>query len=242
MQQSVNNNKKMALRDGLPVGVGYLAISFAFGLMASGYGISVAEAIFISALNVTSAGQLAALPIISAGGSFIELALTQLVINIRYSLMSISFSQKFDPNIRTRDRFILAYALTDEMFAVSIGKEQLLGRRYILHLMIFPILGWTLGTALGAIAGNVLPEILVMALSITMYAMFIAIIVPPAKKSLPLALCVLSSIALSCIFRYIPALSVIPDGFVIIIIALIVGTAFAILAPIEDGKEASENE
>lgn len=240
MNTQVNDNPRMALRDGIPIGLGYLSISFAFGLMATGAGLTVIEAVLISAFNLTSAGQIAALPIIASSGSLIELAMTQLVINLRYSLMSISLSQKFDEKIRTRDRFILAYSLTDEMFAVAIGKNQRLGKRYILHLMILPFLGWTLGTALGAIAGNILPEVLVMALSISMYAMFVAIIVPPSKKNLPLAFCVLLSIALSCAFEYIPLLSSVPDGFVIIIVAPLVSALFALLAPIKDGEVASD--
>ena len=232
----------MGLRDGMPICLGYVAISFAFGLMAAGAGLSVSEAVLISAFNLTSAGQLAALPIIASAGSLIELALTQLLINLRYSLMSISLSQRFDKSIKLIDRFYLAFVLTDEIFAAGIGKNQILGRKYLVSLLILPYIGWSLGTALGAIAGNILPEILVSALGISMYAMFVAILVPVAKDSRPILITVLASIVLSVAFEYIPYLSSIPDGFVIIIVALTVSVTLAILFPIpdEDGDGDSE--
>ncbi len=232
----------MGIRDGMPIGIGYFTISFAFGIMATSAGLTVPEAIMISALNLTSAGQLAALPIIATGGSLIELALTQLIINLRYSLMSISLSQNFDKSIRTVDRFYLSLTLTDEMFAVSIGKDRLLGKKYLLALFIIPFLGWTFGTAAGAIAGNILPSIIVTALGVSMYAMFIAIIVPVAKKNKTVALCIFISIILSLAFEYIPYLNRIPDGFVIIISALIASITLAFLFPIPEEEESREAE
>ena len=230
------NNSKMGFRDGLPICLGYFAISFAFGLTAVSYGIPILETVMISAFNLTSAGQLAALPIIASAGSYVELCLTQLLINLRYSLMSISLSQKFDSKIRTRDKLYLAFALTDEMFAVSVGRAEKLSRRYILSLLLLPFLGWTLGTLCGTVAGNILPAIIVTALGVSMYAMFIAIVVPAAKKSRPILIVVLFSMALSIAFKYIPVLNKVPGGFVIIISALISSIAVSILFPIDDGE------
>ncbi len=235
------NTVKIALRDGLPIGLGYFAVSFAFGIMAVGSGLTVYEALLISMLNMTSAGQLAALPIIAGGGSLLELALTQLVINSRYSLMSVSLSQSFDKEIKVRDRFIHAFNLTDEMFAVAVGKETPLGRKYLLSLLILPYLGWNLGTLMGAIAGNILPAVAVSALGVSMYAMFIAIVVPVARDSRPVACLTLISIGLSALFYYLPALEVIPDGFVIIIIAIACSLLFALIAPIKDETEGERN-
>lgn len=234
---TVQNNTKIAFRDGLPIGIGYLAISFAFGLMATAYDLTILEAVLISAFNLTSAGQLASLPIIAGGGTLIELALTELLINLRYSLMSISLSQRFDKKIKTCDRFYLSFALTDEIFAVAIGRQETLGKKYLLSLILFPYIGWTLGTLLGAVAGNVLPDILVTALGISMYAMFIAIIVPAVKKEKSVALCVLISITFSSLFEFMPLLNKVPDGFVIIISALIASIALALIAPIKDEEE-----
>ena len=234
------NNTRMALRDGMPIGLGYMAISFAFGLMATAYNLTVAEAVLISVFNLTSAGQLASLPIISAGGSVIELALTQLIINLRYSLMSISLSQKLDKRITLKDRLYLSLTLTDEMFAVAIGKRETLGKRYLLTLLIYPYIGWTLGTLLGAIAGNILPDLLVTALGVSMYAMFIAIIVPAAKAEKPIALCIAISVVLSCMFKFLPLLKSIPEGFVIIICAIAVSVTMALLFPVKDDNDKEE--
>ena len=237
------NNPKIGIRDGLPIGLGYFAISFAFGIAATAAGLSIGEAVLISAFNLTSAGQLAALPIIASGGALIELALTQLIINLRYSLMSISLSQRFDKKIRLLDRFPLAFTLTDEIFAVSISHGRPLGRKYLYSALLLPYLGWTGGTLLGAVAGNVLPDIVTKALGVSMYAMFIAIIVPAARKSLPVLLCVLCSVGLSCLFRYVPPLyDNVPSGFVIIIIAVAVSILFAALFPVKDEEQKEEVE
>ncbi len=234
------NNPRIALRDTIPIGLGYLAISFAFGIMSSGAGLSIWETVLISMTNLTSAGQLAAVPIIAGGGSLIELALTQLIINLRYSLMSISISQKFDSKIKLRDRFLIAFTLTDEIYAVGIGHEAPLGKKYLFTALISPYIGWTLGTLLGAVAGQILPSVIVSALGVAMYAMFVAIIIPAAKEEKPIALLILAAILLSCLFRYTPLLNLIPEGFVIIICAVSVSVIFALLFPIKDESVTAE--
>ena len=230
------------IRDGFPICLGYLSVSFAFGIFATGLGLSVWEAVFISMFNVTSAGQLAGAPIIASGGSLIELALTQLVINSRYSLMSVSLSQKMDETVRPKDRFIISFLNTDEIFAVSCANRGTLGRAYFFGIIFPPFLGWTLGTLFGAICGNILPKVVISALGIAIYAMFIAIIVPKVKTSAKTALAVLSAIALSCLFKYLPVLKTVPAGFVIIICAVSVSVIFAIIAPIPEEEEVKENE
>ena len=236
-----NKSFSMGIRDGIPICLGYLSVSFAFGIFATGQGLSIMETLLISMFNVTSAGQLAAVPIIASMGSFIELALTQLVINLRYALMSVSLSQKFGSSIRIPDRFLIAFVNTDEVFAVASGKPGLVGKRYMLGLILTPYLGWSLGTLVGAVAGNILPLIVTSALGIAIYGMFIAIVTPVAMSSLKDALCVITAIAISCIFYYVPWFSSIPSGFVIIITAVVVSALFAIVAPIPD-EEVKENE
>ena len=231
----------MGLMHGMPIAIGYLSVSFAFGIFATESGLGILETLLISMLNATSAGQLAMVPIIVGGGFYIELVLSQLVINSRYSLMSVSLSQKMGKSVRLRDRFIIAFVNTDEVFAVASSAPGTVGRKYLYGLILAPYLGWSLGTLLGAIAGNVLPAIVISALGIAIYGMFIAIVVPFAKGSIKGFLCVLFSALLSCVFYYVPALSVIPSGFVIIIIALFVSILFALLFPIDD-EEVSENE
>lgn len=230
------------LRDGMPICFGYLSVSFAFGIFATGLGLSVWETVFISMFNVTSAGQLAGAPIIAARGSVIELVLTQLVINARYSLMSVSLSQKMDASVTLADRFIISFVNTDEVFAVASGREGLLGREYFFGLIVPPFLGWSLGTLIGAVCGNILPAIVISALGIAIYAMFIAIIVPAVKLNIKTSLAVLAAIILSCLFNYTPVLNKVPAGFVIIIAAVSVSAIFALIAPIPDGEEVSSDE
>jgi len=237
---SENNNFKMGLRDGLPICLGYFAVSFAFGIFCVSSGLSIIEAVMISAFNLTSAGQLAAVPIIAAGGSFIELALSQLVINARYALMSVSLSQRLGKSIRLRERFLVAFANTDEIFAVSVSKGSPVGKLFMLGLIIPPFFGWSLGTLLGAVAGNILPDMVVCALQISIYAMFIAIVVPAAKDSGRVAIASALAVALSSAFYFAPIMKEIPSGFSIIIIAVAVSTLMAFLKPIPDEPEDGE--
>ena len=236
-----NNNVKMGLRDGVPIALVYLTTSFAFGIFATSSGLSTVEAIMMSVFNLTSAGQFAAVPIMVAGGTYIELALTQLIINMRYSLMSVSLSQRFSGSIMIRHRFLIAYANTDEVFAAAISKKTPVGKKYMLSLILLPFLGWSLGTTLGAIAGNVLPKLLVNSFGIAIYAMFIAILMPEARVHLPTALCILAAAAISAVFYYVPYLSSLQSGVTIMIIAVSVGVVFALVAPIK-AEEAEDCE
>ncbi len=237
-----NNSFKMGLRDGLPICLGYLSVSFAFGIFAVQSGLYIWQAVLVSMFNVTSAGQLAAVPIIASAGSFIELALTQLIINARYSLMSVSLSQRLGKRVSVLDRFIFAFVNTDEVFAVAGGKRTTLGRRYMYGLIILPFVGWTLGTFVGAVAGEVLPELIISALGIAIYAMFIAIVTPDAVRAKSTGACVIFSIALSCIFRFVPYINRIPEGFAIIICTLIASITLAIVAPIDDDEKSEDAE
>ena len=234
-----NNSFIKGVVDGLPICFGYLSVAFAFGIFAVGKGFSIAEALFISMSNVTSAGQQAAIPIIASGGTFIELAVAQLVINLRYALMSVSLSQKLDSNVRLFDRFVISFVNTDEVFAVASSNEGTVGRNYLYGLILTPYLGWSLGTLLGASAGNILPATIISALGIAIYGMFVAIVVPQTKKNKATAFCVLTAIALSCAFEYAPLLKTVPDGFAIIICAVVASAIFAIVAPI--GEEGTAN-
>ena len=233
---------KKGVKDGMPICIGYLSVAFAFGIFATGLGLSIWEAVFISMFNVTSAGQLAGAPIIAARGSLIELALTQLVINARYSLMSISLSQKMDERVTLGDRFLISFVNTDEVFAVASGRQGIHCRAYFYGLIVPPFLGWSLGTLVGAVCGNILPAIVISALGIAIYAMFIAIIVPTVKVNLKAALAVIAAIAVSCLFKYTPVLNKVPAGFVIIIAAVSVSALFALIAPIPDEEEVLVDE
>ncbi len=225
------------ITDGLPICFGYFSVAFAFGIFAVENGLSVLEALLISMTNVTSAGQLAAVPIIAGGGTLIELAVTQLVINLRYSLMSVSLSQKMKKSVTFLDKLVIAFVNTDEVFAVASGQEGRLGKNYLYGLIITPYVGWSVGTLVGASAGNVLPAVVISALGIAIYAMFVAIVVPPMKKNSPTALCVLTAVVLSCLFRYVPILNKVPNGFTIIICAAAASALFALVAPREEEED-----
>ena len=237
IENQENNSFKIGFADGIPIGLGYVSVSFAFGLFSVASGLTIWQTILISMLNLTSAGQLAGVPIIAGYGSPFELAITQLVINLRYSLMSVSLSQRLGESVRLRDRLWISFANTDEVFAVSSGRGEMLGRSYFSGLIIPPYLGWTFGTALGAIAGNVLPAIVTGALTIAIYAMLIAIVVPEMKKSISTLLAVTLAVVMSFAFYYIPVLNKIPSGFTIVICAVLVSALFALIAPIKDEAE-----
>ena len=234
------NSFKEGLKAGLPICIGYFSVAFAFGIFAVENGLSIFQAVIISLTNMTSAGQLAAIPIIAGGGTLIELAVSQLVINSRYSLMSVSLGQKLSERIKLPQKALVAFTNTDEIFAVAVSNSRELGFKYMLGLAILPVIGWTGGTFAGAFAGNILPAIVTAALGVAIYGMFIAIIVPVAKKERATALCVLTAIALSCAFRFLPALSKVPSGFTVIICAVAASALFAIIAPLNDIEKENE--
>ena len=224
------------LTDGIPIALGYLSVSFAFGIFAVEQGLSLWEAVMISMTCVTSAGQLAAVPIIATGGSLLTLALSQLVINMRYALMSISLTQKFAPDVRFRDRFWIAFGNTDEIFAMASGQKNPVSRWYMLGLILIPWSGWVAGTLIGAAAGNILPAVVTSALGVAIYGMFLAIVVPEAKKDRSVAACILIAVGLSCLIAYVPALAVLQD-FSVIICAVAASGIMARLVPLEEVAE-----
>lgn len=220
-------------KDGLPVGLGYFSVSFAFGVAAVQAGLSVFTAVMISLTNLTSAGQVAGLSVIASAGSLIEMAVTQLVINLRYALMSISLSQKLDHSVTMADRFFMAFGNTDENFAIASGKPGTVTARYFYGLMTLPILCWTTGTFVGAAAGSILPGAVLSALGVAIYGMFVAIILPVAKKSKAVTGVALGAAALACCFAWVPGLDQVSGGFAIIICAVVAAAVGALVAPVE---------
>jgi len=238
-----HNNFLQGIKDGFPICLGYLSVAFAFGIFSVSSGLSIVQALLVSMTNVTSAGQLAAVPIMLSGGSLIELFVSQLVINLRYALMSVSLSQKLGKSVKIIDRFLISFVNTDEVFAVASGKLRQVGKKYLYGLILTPYLGWSIGTFVGASAGNVLPESVVSALGIAIYGMFMAIVVPVVKVNKPTLLCVTGAIILSLIFEFLPVLRTVPEGFQIIICACVASGLAAYFAPvckdevIEDANE-----
>lgn len=224
------------VKHGVPIALGYLSVSFTFGMKAVADGLTAGQAVLISMTNLTSAGQFAGLPLMLGGASMIEMALTQLVINLRYALMSLSLSQRLDGSMTTLHRLLFSFANTDEIFAVASSQPEKVGRAYLYGLMSTPYVGWTLGTLLGAVAGQVLPAFVRTALGIAIYGMFLAIILPPARREKPVRLVVLLAVALSLCFRFIPFLSGVSGGFAIILCAVIASSAGALIFPVKEGR------
>ena len=222
------------LKDGIPIGLGYFAVSFTFGIMAIQAGLSAWQAVLISLTNLTSAG----IGIIAAGGSLWEMALTQLVINLRYCLMSFSLSQKLEKGVSNGHRLAVAFGVTDEIFGVSASQEGRISPWYNYGVMCVAIPGWTLGTLAGAVSGNLLPDFLVSALSVAIYGMFLAVIIPPAKKNRAVLGVVIGAMAVSTLFATVPVLNKVSTGFVIIITTVLVAGIAAYFCPIEEKKEA----
>ncbi|MBR7071374.1 MAG: AzlC family ABC transporter permease [Clostridia bacterium] len=223
------------MADGMPIALGYLSVSFGFGILAVKAGLSVLAAVGISLTNLTSAGQAAGIGIIAAGGTLIEMILTQLVINLRYSLMAVSLTQKLDGSFHTPQRMLVAFGITDEIYAVAMAQKEPLTPRYMQGLIFTPLIGWTTGTFLGGMAaGQLLPPVLSDALGLMLYGMFIAIIIPPCKKSHPLIAVILIAAGFSVLFTY--ATPFISGGFAVILSALITCILAAFFFPIKEEK------
>lgn len=223
---------KEGLSDGVPIGLGYLSVSFGFGIAVVAAGLSPLIAVLISMSNETSAGQKAGLDIIIAQGGLIEMILTQFIINLRYSLMGISLSQRLDGSFTTPWRMLLSFSITDEIFAVASTKQHKVGTGYFAGLSTAPYLGWTLGTLLGALAGTLLPDIVRNCLGLMLYGMFIAIIIPPARRERGVLFAVCVAVGLSCIFYYVPFFDFLSGGFALIISAVAAAALAAWLFPV----------
>lgn len=224
------------LKKSMPIVMGYLPVSFTFGIMASGEGLSTFTAVLISIANFTSAGQFAGTHIIVSNGTFLEIALATFVINIRYSLMSLSLSQKI-AKMSLVKKLVIAFGITDETFTVASFESGKLSFPYMLSLNFFPYLSWVIGTLLGATVSNLLPLTLQNAMGVALYGMFLALIIPEAKANKKILSIVIVAISVSSIFRYLPLLKNISSGWAVIISTIVASTFGAIVFPREDQDE-----
>lgn len=241
----MNGTKKeqfiYGVKRGIPIGLGYIPVSFTFGLMAVNGGLPLWLTVFISLTNLTSAGQFAGTSLILAGASYLEITLTTFVINIRYMLMSLSLSQKLAKGITLPQRLVFGFGITDEVFSVASTEDGKLSNEYMLGLISTPIIGWSFGTLLGGLICSALPEALSSAMGIALYGMFIAIIIPPAIASRPVLLIILISVLITVILRYMPMFSFISDGFRTIIATIIGAAAGAYFFPVKEEKEGGQS-
>ncbi len=224
---------KRGVRYGIPIGLGYLSVSFTFGIMAVSYGLYWWQAVLISMLTVTSAGQLAGIGTMTHPGQYFQMLVSQITINIRYSFMAVSLSQKTDSKFRGIWRWLFGFMLTDEIFAVASAEESVC-RSFFAGLCVLPYLGWAGGTLIGALLGSILPDRLMRALSIAIYGMFIAIVVPEMKKSRPVICAVVCAVLMRCAFYYLPLLRDVSDGIAITVCAVVSAAATAALFPVKE--------
>ena len=221
------------LRDGIPICMGYFAVSFALGITARGIGMNALQAGLMSLGMVASAGEYAAIVLIGSGAGVFEMITTCIVVNLRYFLMSCSLSQKLSPDLPFYHRFLLPYCITDEIFGLSSAVQGWLDPRYSYGMTIISVAGWTTGTVLGVLLGNIMPAWAVNALSVSLYGMFLAIIIPPSRKDRFIAVLVVISMAASGLFSVLPLLREISGGFKVIILTLLIAGAAAFIHPIE---------
>ncbi len=240
---------KCGVKHGIPIALGYFAVSFTFGIAAARYGMNAFTSGLLSLLNVTSAGQFAGLEVIAASGTYFELIMTQVIINLRYSLMSFALSQKINKDTKDGHRLLMAYGVTDEIFGISASRPGVLSPYYNYGAMAVAIPGWTLGTVAGTISGTLLPKMILTALAVAIYGMFIAIIIPPARDDKYVLYSILIAMGISSIFKYLPMLSEkgivmisemgrlagkVTGGFVIIIATVIAAGVMSVIRPVED--------
>lgn len=209
------------LKAGIPIGLGYLVVSFTFGMTACLGGFSYFDALFMSMTNVTSAGQFAGMQLINTGAPYLEIMVTVAIINIRYLLMSTALSQKLDPTMSLIKRMILSFGVTDETFSVASVEVETVTFRYFMGLISIPYLGWALGTLLGSLMDNLLNPAMQSAASIALYCMFIALVLPPSKHHKDIRFVVLLTIIIRLIVTFTPILKNISSGYSIILSACI---------------------
>jgi len=227
----------LGMRHGIPIMLGYLSVSFGFGIKAVQLGISAFGATAISATNLTSAGQAMGVEIMAASGTIIEMILAQFIINVRYSLMGISLSQKLDASFTTPHRLMASFGITDEIFAVSSSQSFSITPPYMYGMILVSMIGWISGTFLGASAGQLLPDAVNKAMGILLYGMFLAIIIPPARRNFRVFWVVLIASAISILFHFgIPQLS---TGFAVIISAVVASALCAWWFPLPLETEAT---
>ena len=233
-------NFREGIRDGIPIALGYLAVSFTLGIAARNFRIHAVPATIMSLTNFTSAGEFAALGIISMGAPYLELVLSQVIINLRYLLMSCALSQKFSSDTSLFHRFWTGFFITDEIFGISSSRPGRLNPFYTYGAASIAIPGWALGTCLGVILGTALPARITRALSVALYGMFLAIIIPPAKENKVIAGLVIIAMLCSSLFSYLPFLTGISSGMKVIILTVLLSGAAAVLFPVKETKEDAE--
>jgi len=228
-----DNAFRRGFHAGLPIGMGYFSVSLSFGILAVSYGFTWWQAALISALTITSAGQFAGINTMLHPGQYFAMLISQLTINVRYSMMAVSLSQKVEKGFGKATRWLLGFFITDEIFAVAATEKQLT-KSFFAGLAVLPWLGWTLGTLAGALAGSILPQRLVNAMCIALYGMFVAIVVPVAKREKSVLFVVALAMAFSCAFTWLPGLQEVSSGIAVSLCAVAAAAIGAAVFPVKE--------
>ena len=219
------------IKDALPIGLGYFAVAFSLGIAAKNAGLNIFQSALVSLLCNASAGEYAGFTTIAAGAAYIEIAIITLIANARYLLMSCALSQRINPDMPFFHRFFIAFDITDELFAINIARSGYVNPLYTYGAMLIAMPMWSAGTAVGNLAGNLLPLRLVSAFSVALYGMFLAVIIPPSKKSKILRILVLICFATSFATATLPYISSLSEGTRTILLTVILSSLFAIIFP-----------
>lgn len=230
---------KRGLRDGVPIGLGYFAVSFSLGIAVQSAGLSWFQGLMASWLCTTSTGEYAVFSLIAAGTTILETALVTLIINARYLLMSCAMSQRLDPSMPFWHRYLIAFHLTDELFGIAIARRGTINPYYSYGAFVVAVPGWAFGTALGTVVGSILPQSLTSALSVALYGMFLAIIIPPARKNKVIMGLIALCFAASYVSEYLPLIGNLSSGMRIILLTVALSSAAALLFPREEEEEVS---
>ena len=240
----MNDNKAQAfrfgMRDGIPIGLGYLAVAFSLGITARNAGLNAFQGFLISILNNASAGEYAGITVIAANAAYAEIAIVTLITNARYLLMSCAMSQRLEPGLSLGHRLLMGFDITDELFGIAIARTGYLNPYYTYGAMLMAMPGWSIGTSLGIIAGNILPERVVSALSVALFGMFLAVIIPPARKNKVVAVLVALSFAASFACSVLPWISTLSDGTRTIILTVVISAGAALLFPLSKENTAEK--
>lgn len=237
------------VRDGLPIGLGYFAVAFSLGIVARNAGLNATQGFIASFLNVASAGEYALFTSIQTGATYLEIALITFIVNARYMLMSCALSQKFEENTPLLPRLLVGFGVTDEIFGITIARPGKINPVYNYGAIAISVPLWSIGTSLGIIAGNFLPVRVVSALSVALYGMFIAIIVPPAKQNVTIRIAVLVSFLASYLCSVLPVVKTMASGTRTIILTVVISTIVALIKPVnttsdiekESGRAEGDN-
>lgn len=225
------------MRDGIPIALGYFAVAFTLGIAARNAGMNAWQGFLASALCTASAGEYAGFVVIAAGAPYLEMAIVTLVTNARYLLMSCALGQRFAPDMPMQHRLLMGFTITDELFGIAIAQPGAVNPWYSYGAVSLTLPAWAIGTACGVLAGNALPARVVSALSVALYGMFIAIIIPPAKQNRVVAVLVAASFAASFLFRKLPVFSGLTDGSITILLTVVIAAVAAMVFPVADEQE-----